>query len=133
MARVSIPEGTELQPTVPSGTYAEGCRVVSAELREVPGDKNKGEYYLDIGVGIPSTTGMVFAHTSPFGRHHTRTSKGTGSKVDELLTQLGHNPRDFDTDDLVGIPVVVEVEQRQFTDKTGAARQQVNIVNIAKG
>ena len=133
MARVSIPEGTEVQPTVPSGTYAEGCRVVSAEVREVPGDKNKGEFYLDIAVGIPTTGGMVFAHTNPFGRNHTRTSKGTGSKVDELVTQLGQNPRDFDTDELVGIPVVVEVEQRQYTDKHGEARNQVNIINIAKG
>lgn len=132
MARVSIPEGASNEPQAPSGHYSEGCKIVTAEVREVPGDRNKGEFYLDIGVSIPTSTGMVFAHTSPFGRHHTRTGLNTGSKVDEMVAQLGQNPRDFDTDDLTGIPCVVEIEQRQYTDKSGAPRVQHNIINIAK-
>ena len=132
MARVSIPEGTSDQPSVPSGTYSDGCKTVTAGVREVPGDKNKGEFFLDVGVGIPSPSGMVFAHTTPFGRHHTRTGKSTGSKVDEIVAQLGQNPRDFDTDDLVGISVVVEVEHRTYTDKQGAERVNHDIINVAK-
>lgn len=132
MARISVPEGTSNQPSVPSGTYNEGCRIVSIEEREVPGEKNKGQRYLDIAVQIPSPSGMVFAHTTPFGRHHTRTDANTGSKVDELLAQLGVNPRDFDTDDLVGRAVVVEVSQRSYTDSSGALRINHDIVQLAK-
>lgn len=131
MARVQVPEGASIEPMVPSGTYSEGVKTVSCEERDVPGEQNKGEKYLDIGVLIPSKEGAVFAHTTPFGRHHCRTGKGTGSKVEAMVTQLGFDPRDFDTDDLVGLPVTVEVEQRTFTSK-GETRTQVNIINIAR-
>ena len=132
MARVSIPEGTEQQPVVPSGTYQEGCKVVSAKIRQVPGENADKEEYLDIGVAIPTTKGMVFAHTTPFARHHTRTTVGSGSQVNKFVTQLGHNPADFDTDELVGTMVVVEVNLRAFKNKAGEEQQQVEITNVAR-
>ena len=59
MARVSIPEGADLQPIVPSGTYQEGCKVVSASIRQVPGENADKEEYLDVGVAIPTNKGKI--------------------------------------------------------------------------
>lgn len=133
MARVSVPEGADQQPVVPSGHYNEGCRVVGAEIRDVPGTNEAGESYLDVAVGIPSGSGMVFAHTTPFGKYHCRLTQGSGSRVEQFLTQLGQNPRDFDTDDLKGTEVAVEVNLRQFKTRAGEEAQRCEIVNIAKG
>lgn len=132
MARVSVPEGADQQPVVQSGTYQEGCRIVTAEVRDVPGENEKQEQYLDIGVAIPAPVGMVFAHTTPFGKFHCRMSKGSGSRVEQFLANLGVNPRDFDTDDLVGMSVAVEVNLRQFKTKAGEEQQRVEVTNLAR-
>lgn len=132
MARVTVPEGAENQPTVQSGTYSEGCRVVGAEARTVPGENKDNETWLDIGVGIPSPAGMVFAHTSPFGRYHTRLTTSSGSKAGQFVANLGFNPSDFDTDDLKGVDVVVEVNTRAYKTQSGEEGVRVEITNIGK-
>ena len=132
MARISIPQGTDQQPVVPSGDYSDGCKIVSCQVRAVPGENADKEEYLDIGVAIPSGNVMVFAHTTPFGRVHTRLTRGSGSKVEAFLAQLGVSASDFDTDDLLGTPVAVEVNLRQFKNQAGEDYQRVEIVNIAR-
>jgi hypothetical protein len=132
MARVSVPEGADLQPVLPAGNYAEGCRIVTSEVREVPGKNEGNETYLDIGVAIPSTGGMVFAHTTPFGKYHCRLTKGSGSKVEQFLANIGQNPRDFDPEELVGTNVAVEVNLRQFKTKSGEEGQRNEIMNLGR-
>jgi hypothetical protein len=135
MPRVSVPEGADQEPVVPSGNYSEGVRVVSCSVRQVPGDNPDKEEFLDIGVGIPGKNGMAFAHTTPFGRYNTRLSQGSGSRAKMMVTQLGFNYADFDTDEVVGTPCAVEVEMRKYTPKgakDGETRTVLDITNIAR-
>ena len=137
MAKISIPADAAERPTLPPGTYgADGTVVITrCEERDVPGANADDEQFLDISVLIPDAKGGVFAQTSPF-RNHTRTTPNSGSKVIAFLKQLGiADPvnTEFDLDDLVNLPVVVEVAMNEWTDKeTGETRRNNIIKNITR-
>jgi hypothetical protein len=132
MARVQIPEGADNQPVVPSGHYAEGVKVVTGEVREVPGENADNEVWLDLGVAIPAKGGMVFAHTQPFGKYHTRLTPNSGSRVEQFVANLGANPRDFEPEDLKGLDVAVDVELRVYKTKGGEEGQRLQINQIGR-
>ena len=125
MAKMNIPSDSGRQPTAPAGTYGAGgdAKIVGVELREVPGERNKGEYFLAINtmVQVPDLGG-VFVRSSPF-RNHTRLTANSGSKVFKFLAQLGievPEGSDMEIDDeilnelLTGVAVVVDVGFREY-------------------
>jgi hypothetical protein len=116
MAIVRIPKTVEDKPTVVPGTYGDDqkVRIVTSEVREVPGKNESGASFWDIGVLIQTEQGGVFAHTNPFGPHNTQLANGTGSKANLFARQLGiPNPEEeFDTDDVMGKDVIAEIAVR---------------------
>jgi hypothetical protein len=135
MPIVSVPKTVSDTPTLPSGQYGdeEPVKIVSCNVRDVPGANEDQEIYLDIGCSVPHTSGMVFVHTDPF-RQHTRFTENSGSKLYSFLKQLGvPNPEEeFDTDNLIGKDVVVSVHTREYTDKDGQARTRSSVTNIVE-
>jgi hypothetical protein len=131
---VSIPSDAEHPPIVPATdkdewyglTDGRDVKVITSEIRDVPGDNPDKERFLDIGVMIDG----VFVHTSPF-RDHTRFTSSSGSKASKFVTQMGANPTAFQPKQLLGLPVIVQVKLVERTDKeSGEKIARNHISNI---
>ena len=136
MAIFRIDPDSELRPTVPSGVYGENeeATVVSSKQRPMdPNDPDTGEWW-DLGIGIRTEKGVVFAHTQRLGPHNCQLVKGSGSKAMRFARQLGvQRPEDgFDDQELIGLPVVVEVKLREFVTKAGEKGESLDVVNLHK-
>jgi hypothetical protein len=94
-------------------------RVVTSEIRDVPGDNADGNTWWDIGVMVPTDKGGVFAHTQPFGPFKTVLAANSGSKAFLFARQLGFDEPEegFDTDDILGRDVLVDIKIREWADR----------------
>lgn len=130
MARVQVPQGADERPILPAGIYGGGgsARIITAEVRDVPGENKDNEQYLDLGVLVQYQGGGIFAHTQPFGGSHTRLTPKSGSKVEAFVARLGFDPRDFDPEDLKELPVILEVGTRKGKD----GEERNYIINVSK-
>lgn len=132
---IEMDESIETAPVVPSGVYGNdgSVKIVTSKLVPIDREDPDGGKWWDIAAAIPSPTGLVFAHTQRFGAHNTQLVPGARSKALAFAKQLGvSNPKSFDEAEILGSAVVVEVSLRQYTDKSGAARESVEIVNLHK-
>jgi hypothetical protein len=129
MPRVSIPKGADLRASAPSGEYkhsATGAKISKSEIATLPGkDKNTGEprtgTWLKLSVMFRNSDGIVcFAETAPFMKYNTAMAKGSGSLAPKFVRQLGHDPDDFDTDDLLDMPVdfTTKYEEQEYQGET---------------
>lgn len=121
MSIVSIPKEVGESPQVAPGRYGDegGVRVVTSEVRDLPGENPDHGQWWDIGVLIPTDKGGVFAHTQPFGPFKTALTVQSGSKAFLFARQLGiANPEEeFDTDSIMGKDVLAEIKIREWTDR----------------
>jgi hypothetical protein len=126
MAVNRLPQGTEVQPTIPAGTYP--GRIIKSETRTLKFTTKKGSdeevEFIDIGALIqtPDTiegSGKTqIVSTSPFN-DHTRTSTQSGSKAVKFLKQLGFKDpvgEGYDLDSLINADVVVTVKFQMGKD-----------------
>ena len=117
----------QIDPNTDRSPHCEPCenvpgKIVTAQVREQPGEKNKGKFYVDIGVNFkaPESGEYIFAHTRPFGAGGCSLVPDSGSSVRRILSQLGQNPDLFETDDngnipaLVGMDVLATVGKREY-------------------
>ena len=85
------PESAQ-QPIAKEGRYnnsENGAYIQSIQRRTIPTKRGDVEY-VDIAIVLPQTdSGLVFAHTQPFGKSHTQTAKGSGSSWPTFARQLG--------------------------------------------
>ncbi len=127
MAIVSIPKEVGDSPQVAAGRYGDdgGVRVVTSEVRDLPGENTTGQWW-DIGVLIPTDKGGVFAHTQPFGPFKTALDTNSGSKAFLFARQLGiSNPEEeFDTDCILGKDVLADIKIREWEDRSTGEKQQ---------
>lgn len=139
MSRVIIANDSDRNPTVPAGTYgADGTvKLMKVEVKELTRGTGETVTFLSFTALIPSENGTVFARNSPFA---ARIDSGSGSRVKQWLLQLGYpvpEDQDFEVDDaalnekLAGIPVVVEVNYREYTRNDGTAAVNNDITNIS--
>lgn len=126
MAVNRLPQGTEVQPTIPGGTYT--GRIIKAEHRtlENVGKAKESIEFIDISVlvTLPEDENGVsktqIVSTSPFN-DHTRIAQQSGSKAVKFLKQLGFpDPvnEGYDLESLVNNNAVVTVKYQMGKDGT---------------
>jgi hypothetical protein len=135
LAIVSISKNVGESPKVAAGRYGDegGVKVVTSEIRDVPGDNPDNAQWWDIGILIPTDKGGVFAHTQPFGPFKTVLADHSGSKAFLFARQLGiENPEEeFDTDCIMGQEVLADVKIREWEDRgTGEIQRRPFIADV---
>lgn len=126
MAVNKLAPNTDVQPTIPAGTY--DGRIIRAEVRTltIRKDTPKAEdiEFIDLGVLVQTPedanghVGTQIVSTSPFN-DHTRTAAQSGSKAVKFLKQLGFaDPVNdgFDLESLMNADVTVTVAYQMGKD-----------------
>jgi hypothetical protein len=138
MAKVSISPESELQPYAPGGDYTHkehGARVSSCEVRQLPGiDKETGAQrtgnFLNMSVMFRGPhQNFVFARTKPFGKNNTQMDTPSASAARRFVTQLGFDPDNFDTEDIVGKACDFTATLREY-ERDGEKQYANDIENI---